>query len=84
MVLEPEIEGHDELVCPNFAFLITHKGDSENDVHKLLFDLGARKDLNGYAPMTIGLTDQMRVTVESDITEILGRELEGINAAIWR
>jgi hypothetical protein len=82
MVLEPHIEGHDELICPNFAFLITHKG--RDGMQKLLFDLGTRKDLEGYAPIVRGLTDQMRTVIESDITEILGAELKEINATIWR
>ena len=82
MVLEPHILGHDELVCANFAFLITHKGT--DGTHKVLFDLGAKKSIDGYAPSVRALTDLMRITFDKDITEILGDEINEINAAIWR
>jgi len=81
-VLEPPIEGHDELVCANYAFLIVHRGSDGNK--KLLFDLGAKKSMDDYTPQVQGLTSFMQVFLDKDITEILGEETKEIDAAIWR
>jgi glyoxylase-like metal-dependent hydrolase (beta-lactamase superfamily II) len=74
-VVEPAIEGHDELVCPDYAFLIEHKG------LRILFDLGARKDIDAYAPRVKDMLRHFRVTAETDIKGVIG-DLK-VDAVIW-
>jgi glyoxylase-like metal-dependent hydrolase (beta-lactamase superfamily II) len=74
-VVEPAIKGHDELVCPNYAFLIEHEGTN------ILFDLGAKKDLDGYSPQVKGLLHHFRVTAETDIKGVIG-DMK-VDTVIW-
>jgi glyoxylase-like metal-dependent hydrolase (beta-lactamase superfamily II) len=74
-VVEPAIEGHEELVCPNYAFLIEHRG------LRILFDLGARKDIDGYAPRVKDMLRHFRVTAKTDIKGVIG-DLK-VDTVIW-
>lgn len=80
MVLEPPIDGHDVLLQPCYAFLITH--DEGNDMRKVVFDLGIRQDFHNLPPLTRGYTVTSKATVERDMADILSGET--ISAVIWR
>jgi hypothetical protein len=82
---QPVIPGHENLRCPDFAFLI----ESQSTKKRVMFDLGSRKDLENAAPC---IAEQYKsgaivFPVNRDIVEQLrdaGVALESISAVIWR
>ncbi|KAK1226011.1 hypothetical protein PQX77_011029 [Marasmius sp. AFHP31] len=83
--LDPVLPGRDVMVSPAYAFLITHPNG-----RRLMFDLGARKDADGWAPaLKAGLTSypHFDLRVDKDAVEQLtegGVALESIDTVIWR
>ena len=87
--IQDRIPGHEFLECPAYSFLVEHSSGQ-----KVLFDLGVRKDIEGFPPVILDRIKQMialngAMPVESDIATILQQgessvELETINAIIWR
>lgn len=87
--IQDKIPGHDFLECPAYSFLVEHSSGQ-----KVLFDLGVRKDIDGFSPVILDRIKQIvalngAMNVESDIATILRQgedsiELEKINAIIWR
>ena len=64
MVVLPEIKGHENYNCPSYSFLISH-----GERH-ILFDIGARKDLENLAPETRETALEWG-KVERDVADIL-------------
>ena len=87
--IQDKIPGHEFLECPAYSFLVEHSSGQ-----KVLFDLGVRKDIEGFPPVILDRIKQMialngAMPVESDIATILQQgessvEIEKINAIIWR
>ncbi|KAJ8096385.1 hypothetical protein PM082_011547 [Marasmius tenuissimus] len=83
--LDPVLPGRDVMVSPAYAFLITHRTGQ-----RIMFDLGARKDADGWAPaLKAGLASYSHfdLKVDKDIVEQLtegGVALESIDTVIWR
>lgn len=79
------IAGHDFLDCPAYAFLVEHSSGQ-----KVLFDLGVRKDIEGFAPaIHEGILNKgLMLEVQEDIGTILEKDgrvgVGDIGAVIWR
>ncbi|KAJ7209139.1 hypothetical protein GGX14DRAFT_364806 [Mycena pura] len=84
-VVAPVLPGHETIVFPMYAFLVTHAASGT----RMMFDLGIRKDPLNFVPSLAGFfsSGQYQVEETKDITELLqeGRIiLESIDAVIWR
>ncbi|KAJ7910629.1 beta-lactamase-like protein [Mycena leptocephala] len=82
--LTPVAPGYENLACPIFAFLVENTSTKQ----RVMFDLGARKDLENAAPSVAAAfkAGQMAIPISKDIVEQLaedGVELESISAVIW-
>jgi hypothetical protein len=78
------ILGHEFLECPAYVFLVEHSTGS-----KVLFDLGFRKDIDGFPPAILNVIERgIKIEVENDIASIIQNDgritLDEINAIIWR
>ncbi|KAJ7910626.1 hypothetical protein B0H13DRAFT_2011652 [Mycena leptocephala] len=83
--LTPVAPGYENLACPIFAFLVENTSTKQ----RVMFDLGARKDLENAAPSVAAAfkAGHMALPISKDIVEQLaedGIELESISAVIWR
>lgn len=83
--LSPVLSGHENISLPIYASLIEHDLTKK----RVMFDLGARKDIDNCAPAISDMTKNgtINILVEKDITEQLtegGVPLETISAVIWR
>ncbi|KAE8383445.1 beta-lactamase-like protein [Aspergillus bertholletiae] len=81
--VKDQIPGHEFLECPSYTFLVEHISGQ-----KVLFDLGVRKDINGFPPVVLNvIKNNIGMTVENDIATILENEgtikVKDINAIIW-
>ncbi|KAJ7754484.1 beta-lactamase-like protein [Mycena metata] len=82
---QPVLPGHEILHLPIFAFLIEHTSTGR----RVMFDLGARKDLENAAPAVGALFKSfpdVAMPIDRDIVEQLedhGVALNSINAVIW-
>lgn len=82
--IKDRILGHDFLECPTYVFLVEHKSGQ-----KVLFDLGVRKDIQGFSPAVQNIIkDHTGFTVKDGVATILendgGVKPKDINAIIWR
>ncbi|KAJ7638203.1 beta-lactamase-like protein [Roridomyces roridus] len=82
--LSPVGEGHENLTCPCYAFLI----ENTTTKQRVMFDLGPRKDLeNGATYVKEAVkAGHLRMPVSKDATEQLeeaGVDLKSISAVIW-
>ncbi|KAL2697684.1 hypothetical protein AAEP93_011588 [Penicillium crustosum] len=80
--LQPEMDGHEHLTLKTFCFLIEH----ENLNRKILFDLGARTDLESFAPRLQEMIEGIEVTVDEAVHTTLenaGIALDSIDTIIW-
>ncbi|KAK5046739.1 hypothetical protein LTR84_007500 [Exophiala bonariae] len=85
MFIQPPIEGHEQLDCPSFAFLIQHPTG-----RKVLFDIGTRKDVENLPPAVLKIFTEhsLGAQVQKDVFEILeehefGVSQGAIEAVIW-
>ncbi|KAL0062510.1 hypothetical protein AAF712_010644 [Marasmius tenuissimus] len=82
--MEPILPGRDITAIPAYSFLIEHPSG-----RRVMFDLGARKDLDGYPPAVqdyIKSFPHINLVIEKDIVEQLtegGVTLESIDTVIW-
>ncbi|KAL0062508.1 hypothetical protein AAF712_010642 [Marasmius tenuissimus] len=73
---------------PGFVFLIEHV-DADGRQRRLMFDLGTRKDLQGFAPKLreiVSSNSLARLDVERDVVDQLtegGIDLKSIDTVIW-
>ncbi|CAH0047343.1 unnamed protein product [Clonostachys solani] len=76
------LPGHETLECPSFVFLVQHPSGK-----RVLFDLGLRKDIEGFPPVIQQGMKGMHMEAEKDIAQILkdsGKlSLDEIDAIIW-
>ncbi|KAF9872956.1 hypothetical protein CkaCkLH20_09466 [Colletotrichum karsti] len=77
------LPGHEWLECPAFVFLVEHPSGK-----KALFDLGVRKDIDGFPPAILSvMKGRFTIDVEKDIATILKEDgrvgLDEINSIIW-
>jgi glyoxylase-like metal-dependent hydrolase (beta-lactamase superfamily II) len=82
--IEPDIDGFATLNFTSICFLIDHL----NTGQRILFDCGARKDLENYSPATKARLNMIMkgIHVEVDVNEVLvdaGIGLESINSIVW-
>ncbi|KAH8899854.1 hypothetical protein GQ53DRAFT_740871 [Thozetella sp. PMI_491] len=83
--IEPKIQGHYELGCPCFSFLIRHPTLNRT----LVFDLGIRKDWEtSSTPFLVARIEKggYRINVEKGVREILddhGVDTAAIEAVVW-
>ena len=66
LLLDPEIPGWEVPPMSVYALLIEHVSG-----RKLLYDLGLRKDWENLPPQISGMLQQLSITVEKDVPEIL-------------
>ncbi|KAH7124857.1 beta-lactamase-like protein [Dactylonectria estremocensis] len=84
-LLEPEIQGHEFLNLPTFAFYIYNPRSDK----RLLFDMGSRKDWWNLPPEVVGAIEAKGVPgirITKDIREILvdgGIDPATIDAVVW-
>ncbi|KAK1226012.1 hypothetical protein PQX77_011030 [Marasmius sp. AFHP31] len=82
--MEPILPGRDIMVIPAYSFLLEHTNG-----RRVMFDLGARKDVDGYPPAvqeSIKSSPGFNLVIEKDIVEQLtegGVALESIDTVIW-
>ena len=69
--MEPYIEGHDDMACPAYSFLVT------NGARHVLFDLGSRKDIASFPPAVLNRVKNW-VYAEKDVAEILSEDAAGL------
>lgn len=86
LFIEPPILDHLEetgAAAPAYVFLIEH----EKLQRKVVFDLGIRKDIQGYAPSVLEYHKAFTIQSGLDVFEVLqagGIDLNNIEAIIWR
>lgn len=77
------LPGHEILECPSFVFLIQHPSGK-----RVLFDLGLRKDIEGFAPVIKQGMKGVYMKAEKDVAQILQEagklRLDEIDSIIWR
>lgn len=68
MLVEPEIEGNEQLDCPSFSFLIQHPSG-----RRVLFDIGTRKDWENLPPAVLRIFKEhsLAANVQKNVSEIL-------------
>lgn len=69
--------------APSLVFLIEH----EKSGRRVVYDLGIRKEVEGYAPAMIGNIKGFTIEPGPDVYEFLrdgGISLDSIEAVIWR
>ena len=66
-MVQPYIKGHDDLNCPAYSFLVS------NGSQNILFDLGARKNLETLAPDIIERAKRGGI-VEKNVADILSED----------
>ncbi|KAI1395397.1 hypothetical protein F4819DRAFT_505660 [Hypoxylon fuscum] len=82
LFFEPPIPGYDFWSAPSYCFLIEH-GPSG---HKLLYDLGLRKDPDNHPPAVKKLVDGWALTADKDVADVLvenGVALVDIKDIFW-
>ncbi|KAF2973443.1 hypothetical protein GQX73_g75 [Xylaria multiplex] len=74
--------GHETLECPSFVFLVQHPSGK-----KVLFDLGLRKDKEGFPPLIREGMAAFDMKAEKDVAQILQEDgklsLDEIDSIIW-
>ncbi len=82
--IEPSLAGFDTLNLTNVCYLIDHPGMNK----RILFDCGARKDVENYAPLIKARLNAILkgMKIEADVDEILvgvGVDLQSIDSIVW-
>jgi hypothetical protein len=77
------LEHKSDLAVPAYSFLI----EQEKLGRKLVYDLGIRKDVSGYAPVVLDRLKSFKFYPAKDVYKYLkdgGVDLKTIEAVIWR
>lgn len=84
---KPSIQGYDNVDCPAYAFLITHKAANGTST-SMLFDLGVRKDWENLPPALFNRLQKggFKAEIKKNVIEILQEHNiapEAIDEIIW-
>lgn len=80
---DPVVPGYEHSETVTLAFLVEHEGEGK----RVMFDLGFRKDPEGWTPAAMDFVKLFTVDVKKDVVDTLkegGVSVDQIDAVIWR